>query len=201
MKVCLAVMGIDWQLIRELVAVGGTIGALIIGVLGLSTWRRQLQGTSEYEVAKNALLATYHVRDAIQAARSPMLYLRKDEVEAGRRLEEEQRIYEERMKRVYEEWAKLRTLALESRVIWGEEAEQLFEPISKLISELRRAIWLHFWLKGAYAVPGATVDDSPERVEANNQVVYRLDDDDEFSTKLNGATDAIEAFFQRRIRG
>ena len=194
-------MGIDWQLIRELVAVGGTIGALIIGVLGLSTWRRQLQGTSEYEVAKNALLATYHVRDAVQAARSPMLYLGKDEVEAGRRLEEEQRIYEERMKRIYEEWAKLRTLALESRVIWGEEAEQLFDPISELIRELRRAIWLHFWLKGAYAGPGVTVDDSPERVEANNQVVYRLEDEDEFSTKLNGATDAIEAFFQRRIRG
>jgi hypothetical protein len=49
-----------------------------------------------------------------------MIQLKKEEVEAGRQLEEEQRIYAERLGKVNEHRAELRTLALEARAIWGE---------------------------------------------------------------------------------
>jgi hypothetical protein len=128
-SVCVTLTEIDWTVTRDVVAVIGTIGALAIGLVGLGTWRRQLHGTSKYEVARRAILLTYEMRDAIQAVRSPMLQLRREEVEAGRRIEEEQRIYDERMQRLYEKWSQLRALVLEAKAIWGEKAETQFSAL------------------------------------------------------------------------
>jgi hypothetical protein len=192
---------INWCIAKDIVTTVGTVGALVIGALGLRTWQRQLRGTSEYDVAKRAVLLTYHVRDAIQAVRSPMLYFPKKEVEEGRRLDAEQRVYEDRMRILQERSAQLRTLSLEAKAIWREKAEAQFNPINALVRELRAEIWLHFWLKGAYAGPGAIVDDSPNRVAANDKIVYCTSEDDEFSQRIDKAVNQVEAFFWPHIRG
>lgn len=67
----------DWSITKDVFSIIGTIGAITIGIVGLTTWRRQLRGTSEYELAKKAILVTYEVEHAIQSVRNPMLYLRK----------------------------------------------------------------------------------------------------------------------------
>lgn len=198
MSICLSLTSADISLTKDVVAIIGTVGALAIGILGLSTWRRQLHGTSRFEVAKNILTTTYKVEDAIQAVRSPMLHLRKEEVEAGRALEEEQRIYAERLQRLNEKRAELRTLALEARAIWGEQDH--FEAIQKLIRKLHSEIWLHFWLKGAYAGPGAQVDRSTERVAKNDEIVYYVNDEDDFTKQIKNAVGDLEAVYKKRLR-
>ncbi|HEX4949411.1 MAG TPA: hypothetical protein VFZ34_22240, partial [Blastocatellia bacterium] len=142
-------------LIKDIVSIVGTLGGVIIAAFGLYTWRRQLRGTSQYELARKAILVAYQVGDAIQAVRNPMLYLRKEEVESGRSLEEEMRIYEERLVNLNSKWAELRGIALETKVIWGKDAENTFDELNHLRGTLRASIWLHFWMKGAYAGPGA----------------------------------------------
>ncbi|EGR0354034.1 hypothetical protein E5T96_22630 [Vibrio vulnificus] len=192
---------IDWSLTKDVFSILGTVGALIIGTFGLFTWRRQLRGTSEYELAKKAVFKTYEVQQALQAVRNPMLYLSKEEVEVGRRLEEEQRIYNERMTLLYEKWAELQTIRLETKAIWSDSAHNCFNEIQQRIGDLRGAIWLHFWMKGAYAGPGATVDNNPERVIENDKVVYFVSDDDEFSQKIFKSVEKVELFFGPKIRG
>ena len=191
---------IDLSLVKDIVSILGTIGALTFGAIGLSTWRRQLRGTAEYEVAKKALCLTYEVQDAIRAVRSPMMYLRQEEVEAGRALQEEQRIYQERLNRLEAKWSELRTVILESRVIWGAEAENRFVALRERIATLHSEIWLHFWLKGAYAAPWATVDRSPERVTANDRAIYFVSEEDDFSKEVNVAVCRVEKFFENRVR-
>ena len=200
MDLCITISEINWSLTKDVVSIVGTIGALTIGGLGLFTWRRQLRGTSEYEVAKKAILKTYEVQQALQSVRNPMLYLSKEEVEAGRRLEEEQRIYSERMTYLNEKWAELQTIRLESRVIWGKEAQDSFNEIQQRIGDVRGAIWLHFWMKGAYAGPGATVDNSPERVRENDKIVYFTSEEDEFSQQIAESTAKVEKFFEPKVR-
>lgn len=193
-------MQITWSLVQEVVSVVGTLGALILGVVGLSTWRRQLKGTAEYEVAKKALLLTYQVQDAIRAVRAPMVWLRKEEVEAGRQLEEEQRVYDERMGELYKKWAELRTVALEAKVIWGSAAESSFNLLRDCIGKLRGEIWMHFWLKGAYAGPGATVDRNPERITENAEIIYAVSDEDPYSQDVLRGVENVTQFFQTRVR-
>lgn len=200
MDLCITISEINWSLTKDVVSIVGTIGALTIGGLGLFTWSRQLRGTSEYEVAKKAILKTYEVQQALQSVRNPMLYLSKEEVEAGRRLEEEQRIYSERMTYLNEKWAELQTVRLETKVIWGNEAQDSFNEIQQRIGDLRGAIWLHFWMKGAYAGPGATVDNSPERVRENDKIVYFTSEEDDFSQKIAESTAKVEKFFGAKVR-
>ncbi|SDZ09887.1 hypothetical protein [Nitrosomonas halophila] len=200
MDLCITISEINWSLTKDVVSIVGTIGALTIGGLGLFTWRRQLRGTSEYGVAKKAILKTYEVQQALQSVRNPMLYLSREEVEAGRRLEEEQRIYSERMTYLYEKWAELQTIRLETKVIWGKEAHDSFNEIQQRIGDVRGAIWLHFWMKGAYAGPGATVDNSPERVGENDKIVYFTSEEDDFSKKIAESTAKVEEFFGSKVR-
>jgi hypothetical protein len=187
-------------LVKDIISILGTIGALPLATIGLTTWRRQLRGTAEYEVAKKVLRLTYEVQDAIRAVRSPMLYLRQEEVEAGCSLQEEQRIYQERLNRLEAKWSELRPVILESRVIWGLEAEASFKALRERSATLHSEIWLHFWLKGAYAGPGATVDRNPERIAANDKAVYFISDEDDFSKEVKAAVDRIEGFFEKRVR-
>lgn len=140
MELCLTFTSFDWSLTRDVVATFATVTALGIGLAGLFTWQRQLRGTSEYEVAKQILVHAYQIQDAIRAVRNPMLHLRKEEVDAGRRLEEEQRIYADRMSVVYERWAELKVLMLEAKAIWGECAVQPFGALEPQIRELRSAL-------------------------------------------------------------
>jgi hypothetical protein len=70
-----------------------------------------------------------------------------------------------------------------------------------LIDTLQAAVWQHFWFKGASALPGATVDNNPERVAANDRIIYFESEDDEFSSRINTAVQRVEIFFQKRIRG
>jgi len=201
LDLCVTISEINWPLTKDVFSIIGTIGALIIGALGLSTWRRQLRGTSEYELAKKAILKAYEVQQALQTVRTRMLHLSKEEVEAGRMLEEEQRIYSERMNHLNEKWAELQTIRLETKVVWSDDAHSCFNEIQKRIGDLKGAVWLHFWMKGAYAGPGATVDNNPDRVNENNKIVYFDSDDDEFSAKIIESINEVERFFGSKVRG
>lgn len=200
MNICLTLTEIDWTLTKDIFSIIGTVGALFFAGLGLSAWKRQLRGTSEYEIAKKSILVTYEVQQLIQGVRNPMLYLRKEEVDAGRKIEEEQMIYEDRLKALYLKWAELLTVRLESKVIWSTDAHDCFNDLQKIIGELRAAIWLHFWLKGAYAGPGATVDSNPEREIENGKIVYFVSDEDDFSLKVKLSVEQIENFFKDKVR-
>lgn len=201
LSICLTISEINWSLTKDVFSIIGTIGTITLGVVGLTTWKRQLRGTSEYELAKKAIFVTYQVRQSIQSVRNPMLQLSREEVEAGNKIQEQQRIYNDRMQELYVKWAELQTIRLEAKVIWSDAAHDSFNEVEKLIGKLRGAIWLHFWMKGAYAGPGSTVDNSPERVAENDKIIYYISEDDEFSVKVNEAVAEVEAFFQHRVRG
>ncbi|MCJ8161982.1 hypothetical protein [Acinetobacter zhairhuonensis] len=186
---------------KDIFSIIGTLGGLSIGTFGLFTWRRQLKGTSEYELSRKAVLKTYEVQQALQAVRDPLLYLSKDEVEARRHLEEEQRIYDKRMSSVYEKWAELQTIRLEAKVIWSDSAHDCFNDIQQCIGKLKGAIWLHFWMKGAYAGPGATIDNNPERIIKNNNIIYFAFENDEFSKQIEESVAKVEKFFSSKIHG
>ncbi|GEM_PF-1419581 len=192
---------IDWAKVTNIFSIFSTLAIIIISIFGLNTWRKQLKGTSEYELSKKAILLTYEVQQLIQDVRNPMLHLPREEVESGNRLEAEQKIYSDRFELLDNKWAQLRTVILESKVIWTNAATESFEDLKRVIGKLRGAIWLHFWMKGAYAGPGTTVDDSPERKQQNDKVVYFISDSDDFSTEINKAVQQVENFFKQKVRG
>lgn len=67
MSYCLALTDVDWSLTKDVLGVVGTfVGAIIsaaavlvaykFGNEGLNTWKRQLRGTTDHELAKRVLI-------------------------------------------------------------------------------------------------------------------------------------------------
>ena len=48
--------------------------AAIFAYMGLTTWRKELKGKSEYQIAKDVLKSVYRVRDAFKQVRHPAIY-------------------------------------------------------------------------------------------------------------------------------
>ena len=49
------------------------VAGVIVASIGLGTWRAQLKGRTEYDLARRLLEATFDVRNMIREARSPMV--------------------------------------------------------------------------------------------------------------------------------
>lgn len=191
---------LEWSQWIDILTVLGSSATLLLALLGLNAWKKQLKGTSEYELAKKAILHTYELEHAFQAARNPMVFLDKEAIENGQRLEEEQRVYTERMNHLYQHWAVLKTTRLECKVIWGQSAFDSFSELESCIGKLRAAIWLHFWMKCAYAFPGATVDEDPARRHENDQLIYDTGDENEFTRKIRSGVVKVEKFYADKVR-
>ncbi len=71
MQLLLQNLQLYFSVIKDLVTIISLIIASIVGIKGLQTWRRQLRGTADYELAKRLLKTIYNLREAIHQARQP----------------------------------------------------------------------------------------------------------------------------------
>jgi len=186
----------------EILTTLSVIIGVIIAILGLGEWKKQLKGNTEYELARRVLIKTFKVRDAFQQVRHPFMSLKKEEGEEDL-VPAEQREFQIRLDKLRTEWSELYVEILETEALYGVEQRKIFEDLISCKSELESQIWLYFWLKGAYAGPGATVDDNPERVQENREKVFQQSKDpdkDKVSKKLNEAVSEIENFFRPKLK-
>lgn len=98
--------------------------AVIVLLLGLKEWKKQLKGKNEYELSLKLIEDTYKVRDAIQFARNPFTVQTSDED----RIEE----YENRWKSVQREYFNLEIEIKKAEVLWGKEIYELTKPLQIL---------------------------------------------------------------------
>ncbi|PTP08327.1 hypothetical protein CWN86_09490 [Vibrio splendidus] len=71
MNICLSISEINWSITKDIVSILGTLGALVIGYLGLLTWKKQLKGTHYFDLSKRTLILLYKYRAAIKSVRQP----------------------------------------------------------------------------------------------------------------------------------
>ena len=61
-------------LIKDLILSGAAITGALIANKGLTTWKRQLKGNSEYELSRRILVTLYKYRDVINGVRHPIIW-------------------------------------------------------------------------------------------------------------------------------
>ncbi|MGH1407870.1 MAG: hypothetical protein ACRBBJ_15065 [Rhodomicrobiaceae bacterium] len=186
-------------IIKDLAIIAGSMSAIYIGFSGLYTWKRQTIGTTKFEVARQIIKTSYEIEHRIDLLRAPLIILDADEVKESGEISTLQKHYDERYNKIVEKWVELETLNFEAQAIWGDVAKFSIEKLDKAIRNLKGDLWLFFWLKGAYAGPGATVDDSPERVEEVNKVIYKTSEKDEFSLEVKAAIKQVEDFYRQEL--
>ena len=135
-----------------ILAIAGVIGS-VVAILGLNTWKRQLYGQSEYDLAKRLLKSLYLFREVINNARHPFMQysatpdLPEEKLEQLSRQEKDwhaqAQAWEKRWEPVAKARADLDTNVLESEVFWGNEIKDKMAKLSRLQAELLVAIQEH----------------------------------------------------------
>ena len=187
----------------DVVKLALTLIGLCIARSGLKTWKRQLAGKEEYDVAKRLLGASLHVRDAMQVARDPFIpsgetYFALEKIgitddpikvpEYDRR----RSVYGLRMRAVRECISDLKSVLTEAEVLWGIECRSSFDNLFESYYELSRAVTKFI---------NQTIDGrnqpSPERIKNVELIVYEGTngaENDEFAHRVVNAIEEARAF-------
>lgn len=75
MSFCIALTDADWSLTKDVFSIIGTVAsvfgvglAFYIGLEGLSTWKKQLKGTADHKLARDAAIVLRKYRNALATA-------------------------------------------------------------------------------------------------------------------------------------
>lgn len=125
--------------LKDVVVVAAPATGAWVAVKGLSTWRRQLKGQSDYNLAKDVLINIYKYRDALFFVRHPLITGAELKLPEG--VDEKQlkyaevnylqtaAAYENRWNKVVEVRSKLLTNIVEIEALWGADLAQQLKNI------------------------------------------------------------------------
>jgi hypothetical protein len=194
------------DIILTVCAITGTVFA----VRGLNTWRRQLHGTVDFDIARRLLRALYEWRDAIELTRLPVIWAaemtpdpEKDpdakdkESQAG-----VQRAYERRWAGLMKARREIQALALEAEVLWDDGIKSELQALNAIQGELLDAIAEHLQRQAAaQPIPPAEREREVERSIARDRILYsRRPVDDEFAEAVGRALAPLEDRLRTRLR-
>lgn len=138
---------------KDIVQTVTGVGAVLVAFSGLKTWKRQLKGGVEYELARRLLKSSYQMREALKAVRNPIMF--PDEMpfppteQAAKMAPDDIRYYglakgyQTRWEKVVEVQMRMDTDFLEAEALWGKAVYDWFSKLTVLRHELKDVVYLH----------------------------------------------------------
>lgn len=179
---------------------------IIIASQGLHTWKKQIKGTKEFEIAYGLNLAVLKLRDAVRFVRNPWIWpsesqraiqllkernpaLSDRELKKG----EHAYVYEIRWERITSAYTEVESQLLGAEVLWGKGIVALVEPLDKKIGELNVYLRQHFQ-------PEFRTKDPTEIHDAvYSQAAGRLEHD-RFSKQITDCIAPISTYLKDKMR-
>ncbi len=192
------------------IAIVSVLG-LIIAYCGLQTWRRQLRGNTEYDLARRLLRASFKMRDALRTVRNPFMVaseiadalkeagVSQEEIEkSGCNLNPDVAVYNTRWKTVAEALSDLKVEALEAEVLWGSAAIDSLKPLYDSVAKLRLAL-VRLLRQGRRDRPPLKPDEA-DRIDG---IIYDTSEgsvDDEFTVEVHAAIERVKALVKPKLK-
>lgn len=219
LSICLAISDADWSLTKDVFAIFGTvIGAVIsavtvgaaiyFGRAGLHTWRKQLKGSADHDLARRLLIELYKLRDAIQRARSPGIFSFESTPFEGEvastdpkqaSYDNSARAYRRRLAAMDSARNPLLATMLEAEAVWGGKLKELMEHVFKLEREF--VIYVRLYLLSIN--PERTVQSSlshQQLEDGRRNVLYDLfGPEDAYWEEMVKALDCVEKHLRARL--
>lgn len=185
------------------------LGTALVAYLGLTTWRDQLDGRTRYDLARRMLKKTYRLREAIRAARSPMILGGemaaavdeegvREEGTRGLGADDEAiaAVYDQRWKRVADVRSDLEADALEAEALWGsEETDEALQPLRGFLGTLFALMSEHVMrLRGGIHAADA------ERGQKVRRQLLGAGEQDELGDEMDSAIGSVEEFLRPHLK-
>ena len=120
-------------MIASIVTATATLGLVVVGVIGLTGWRRQTNWNESHDLAKRLLHNVYKLREMVYANRNP--FVSPGEAEDPNSDDWDKSAYEKRWSRVTAAQVELDAAMTEAEVLWGKET-----PLTEAEMKLRRHV-------------------------------------------------------------
>ena len=201
------------SIIKDIVTIIATIIGSCVAIYGLISWRKQLKGRTEYDLARRVLKAVYKVREAIQSVRDP--FQSASEVEMAiketcnsieenspdYRIKSTTSVYQIRWNRLNRALLELKFELLEAEVSWGRNVHNKINPLNECIGKLCSTINLHLHsLQNNYH---ETSQRDAENINSRLKILYTVSDDpnkDDFLNQINLAVIEVEEFLKPYLK-
>lgn len=184
---------------------------IYVALAGLSTWKRQLKGQTDHDLARRILVTAYRYREAIKGVRHPAMFGNEfpepPEPQRARMHPDQIRhyglaqAYQNRWNKVQEQRVELYTSLLEAEALWGTELkDKLFANVFNLEWELFTAVRHHLQLSNPDE--NEATKDAIERLSVNNRdILYDSleKDGDAFSRDFATAIGSVETYLKPKL--
>lgn len=199
-----------FSIIKEVINIIVPLGGLIIAFFGLQTWRKQLKGKTEYELARRLLRSVYKVRNQIARVRNA--FMSSGEISTA--LDEEgievdvfddeyhwrssSAVYQSRWNYVADATSELEIETLEAEVVWGSEIIDNINPIKECIHKLHWAITMYIEV---IRREGSTKSRS-EDIQKYERIIYSGAnlEKDEYLTGLEESISVLEKALKPKLK-
>ena len=205
----LADIGQWTSVLRDVLLGAAAAATATFAYLGLSSWRKELKGKSEYQLAKDVLKAIYKVREAFKIVRNPAVYSYEypdDMINPHGHLKREYEyegvahVYQKRWEKMAEAFQEIEDLHLDAQVEWGPEYQDVIRKLRRCRVDLQIAIQTMLERKKDPRVGEATgTDESAEE----RSVLYNMGEaskHDKFTPEIAEAIDEFEKWLRPKIK-
>lgn len=134
----------DWiKLVCDVLVACAVVAGAVIAGCSLRTWRHELRGRNEYDLARRILTNVLHVRNSIEVIRNSTIEWLEDRttlVEEVKSTNHGELTYADQQRRAkfYETETELRVNLIEAEVLWGDMLKEHWKSLYACISELRK---------------------------------------------------------------
>jgi len=189
--------------IKDIFTIISLVIAGVVAIIGLRTWRYQLKGTANYDLAKRLLKATYKIRDALQSVRNPFItdgefsYAMKEKhldikpSDDNFHAASVSAVYQLRWQPVVEAYQSLELEAIEAEAVWGSDVRKKTDAFKKNVNSLFVAI--DFYLRDIQPNSPRMLD-NVSRID-NQRIMYSITDkpeEDAYLVELTANVNVIE---------
>jgi hypothetical protein len=167
------------------------VGVIFAGI-GLNTWKKQIRGSFEYELARKLMLQVYKLRDALKATRNPFLSISegdKDDTEDTWQIT----AYRKRWDVVRDILAEFYVTSLEAEVIWPDNTKESKKELLGLVHDLNFALEMFI----RQQKDKAFAEDFRRDYE---DTIYDKGEDDSYNQRLDKVVKKYESILKQHLQ-
>ncbi|WP_337170196.1 hypothetical protein [Gemmatimonas aurantiaca] len=196
------------EIAKALIAAAAALVGMYVALRGLHTWRAQLHGKTEYDLARRLLRTTYRVRNEIVQVRRSWVsvaemrqaYSENEEEFSESKIVEntaktDYYVYQKRWKLLESSIVDFQVEVLEAEVLWGAPVKQAERALLEAIKRLNNATTDYLEYRSRRQ--------SSEKMENEMDTIRKLvfsRSGDEFSREVEGAVAQFEVLLRRHLR-
>ncbi|MFZ4504671.1 MAG: hypothetical protein ACOYM1_12060 [Methylovulum sp.] len=195
--------------IKDIALTLAAFSSIYVGIAGVYAWKRQLQGNTEYVLAKGVLTALYELRGAIDLARNGFQSYYPDlPAEELNKLDPKEKQwliilngYRKRWDTITLADAKFKSCLIEVEVVWGRDLITKTKPLSSLMNEL-------FFAMNECCIydfnrtfnPRVPTDEEFAQFKKSEKILYKsFDEEDAYMKRLEKVISDIENVLKPHI--